>query len=118
MNKKLNIVCFVLLFSCSAFGQKKPSVAASVDKPAILIGEPLELRLSAEFNNPSAVSFFHIDSIPHFEVVQQAKIDTQQSGTNLRLSQRIMLISWDSGKWKQPAFTLAHLSVKTKPVNT
>jgi hypothetical protein len=108
---------FALLLSCFAFSQKKTSVYATTDKEKILIGEQLELTLGAHFPTPSSVSFFRLDSLPHFEIIRKSKIDTQQSASDIHLSQHILLTSWDSGKWQMPSFSLAGSKTKTKPLS-
>ncbi|MBD0332854.1 MAG: hypothetical protein ICV66_09370 [Chitinophagaceae bacterium] len=89
-------------------------MSASVNKQRILIGEQFQLTLEATFLKNQKYSWFRIDTIPHFEILSKAKIDTTSDGNQLKLSQQLTLTSWDSGKWQIPAFSLS--SLRTKPL--
>jgi hypothetical protein len=109
---------FLIFFMCvSSSAQKRVTAAASVDKKTILIGEPLQLTLTATFSKPHAPSFFLLDSLRHFEILNRSKIDTQATGEQTILKQTLSLTSWDSGKWAIPALAMAGArGVSTKPV--
>src|SRR5215203_1741496 len=96
-----------------AFSQKLP-VSATVDKQKILIGEQVQLYLKAVVPKNIPASWFAVDTFPHFEILQQSKIDSQQTSEGLFLQQTITLTSWDSGQWLIPSFAFANL--KTKPL--
>ena len=108
---------FFLLISTSLFAQQKATATVTVDRSKILIGEPVTIRLQANFKNIASAEFFKLDSIPHFEVLEKFTIDTQRNSTNVLLTQRIIVTSWDSGKWQIPSFTLSGSRQKTKPVS-
>ena len=108
---------FFLLISTSLFAQQKATATVTVDRSKILIGEPVTIRLQANFKNIASAEFFKLDSIPHFEVLEKFSIDTQRNSTNVLLTQRIIVTSWDSGKWQIPSFTLSGSRQKTKPVS-
>lgn len=115
---KKPFVFFVFLFFCvPLFAQKGNSVSASVDKETILIGEPLELTLSATFSNAHVPSFFVLDSMLHFEIRNRSKVDTQTTAGQTILKQTLTLTSWDSGGWLIPALSIAGLKgPATKPI--
>ena len=46
---------------------------------------------------------FSLDTLPHFEVLDQSKIDTSMEPGGLRLKQLVVITSWDSGSWQLPA---------------
>jgi hypothetical protein len=108
-----NLILFVFLSLCfkRAFNQE---VSASSDKSSILIGEQIRLQLRAEFKKEQNISWFQIDSIAHFEIMERSDVDTQRSGKLSSLSQILVLTSWDSGSWKIPSFHLNR--VKTEPI--
>jgi hypothetical protein len=114
MMKKL--ICFFILalfFSGVAFSQS-PSVSATLDKQKILIGEQVHLYVKALIKKNHPAAWFTIDSLPHFEILQRSKVDSQPTSEGLFLQQTITLTSWDSGRWLIPALTLG--KVKTKPL--
>ncbi len=116
MNKVLLVVLLFLLFNCEARAQKPPPVLASADKSKILLGEQFDLVVGARFVNEAELNFFNIDSLPHFEIVQKSKIDTERADQNIVLTQRLTLTSFDSGRWQIPSLSLAGTQLKTKPI--
>jgi hypothetical protein len=102
-------IFFVILFFLSAGISRGQSVTikASVDKNRILIGERLQLRLEAEIPENEPIRFFLIDSIPHFEFLEQTKTDTINTNSGTRLVRVIPLTSFDSGHWVIPSFTFS-----------
>jgi len=93
---------------------QRSSVSATVDKETILIGEQLQLYLKAVLPKNKVVNWFALDTFSHCEILQQSKIDSQQTTEGLFLQQIITLTSWDSGRWAIPSFNMANL--KTKPI--
>src|SRR6476620_950810 len=115
--KKPYVLCFLLLLCLHSFAQKKITVVASVDKTSILIGQPLQLTVEATFSNTHIASFFQLDSLPHFEILNRSKIDTQTVNEQTTLRQTITLTSWDSGAWLIPEFSLpSEKKSLTKPL--
>lgn len=109
--KKHFFLVFFFVFFQTAFGQ---TVASIADKKNILIGEQLHLQLFAEFKNGRQPTWFRIDSIPHFEILDQSKLDTLNTAGSITLKQVLTLTSWDSGQLQIPSFTLG--KSKTDPV--
>ena len=73
------------------------------DKQKILLGEPLKMTIDAVIGAGQHSDLFSIDTLPHFEVLDQGKIDTSTQGGTLRLKQIVLITSWDSGSWQLPA---------------
>jgi len=116
MKKPYFFLLLLFLADISAAAQKV-TTAAAVDKGAILIGQPIRLTLQATFSNTHVPSFFTTDSLPHFEILNRSKIDTQATAGQTILKQTITLTSWDSGAWAIPAFSLAAINgAATKPI--
>jgi hypothetical protein len=103
---KIFLVIIYLLFAglCRA---QSVTVKASVDKNRILIGERLQLRLEADIPENEPIRFFLVDSIPHFEALEQTQTDTINTNSGTRLVRIIPLTSFDSGHWVIPSFSLA-----------
>ncbi|RYF79828.1 MAG: hypothetical protein EON98_14160 [Chitinophagaceae bacterium] len=78
-------------------------VKFSFDKQKILLGEPLKMTIDAVIGAGQHSDLFSIDTLPHFEVLDQGKIDTSTQGGTLRLKQIVLITSWDSGSWQLPA---------------
>src|SRR5258705_13835368 len=92
----------LLLISLSSISQKIPFARSSVDKNKILLGEQFHLILQAKFPANEPISFFDIDSIPHFEILERQKIDTNDDRKEIELKQTLVLTSFDSGHWVIP----------------
>ena len=103
---KIFLLPFFLLFVCFLNAQKNISALAIADKKRIVIGEQIHLTLQASFPAHEPISFFTVDSIPHFEILDRKKIDTADKGEEIKLSQSLTLTSFDSGHWVIPAFEL------------
>lgn len=89
---------------------------AGIDRNKIVIGEQIQLVLAVE-NAGSLSGWFNIpDSINHIEVVERQKIDTIKIGNIVNYSQRIIITSFDSGRWQIPALRIAGLSKSTQPM--
>jgi hypothetical protein len=116
MNKLFSVILLFLLLCSEVQAQKTSPVLASADKSKILLGEQFDLVLGARFTDGAAVNFFSIDSLPHFEIVQRSKIDTERADQDIILTQRITLTSFDSGRWQIPAISLVGSQLKTKPI--
>ena len=116
MNKSLRILFLFLLGGMHIYAQKNAPVLSSTDKSKVLLGEQFDLVVGARFTSEKDVSFFSIDSLPHFEILQKSKIDTGRTDQNIVLTQRITLTSFDSGRWQIPALSLPNSPLKTKPI--
>ena len=100
------ITIVALFFSAITIAQSKTIVKATVDRSQILIGEPISLRLEVDVPEHEAIRFFQVDSLPHFEFLDQQKIDTSNTGSGTLLSQVIKITSFDSGRWVIPSLVL------------
>jgi hypothetical protein len=102
----------MFLMSCLLYEQdifaQQPVIKTSVDKSKILIGEQLHYKVSTSMpDNTYRLSWFTIpDSLGHFKVVQQNKIDSSFINGNLNFSQNITITSFDSGIHVIPSFVL------------
>ncbi len=105
INKAIHSLLFLLIaILCNA--QNKTTVRASVDKNTILIGEPVNLVIEADIPENEPIGFFTIDSIAHFEFLQEGKIDTTNTNKGTALRQFFRITSFDSGQWVIPSYHL------------
>src|SRR5215212_2566483 len=111
MKKGLFLLCIAISSVTLAFSQG--SFSATVDKQRILIGEKIQLHVQAIFPKAKPVYWIHLDSIPHFEIMERSKVDTQIVANGISLHQNITITSWDSGRWVFPSLTIP--GAKTKP---
>lgn len=104
--RRTSILLLALLWMAGHSLGQSVSVKARVDKTTILIGERLQLELEASIPETSAIRFFSIDTIPHFEFIDKPSPDTLNTTDGTVLRQRLTLTSFDSGQWVIPAFPL------------
>ena len=99
------LAVFVLI--CAHFvSMGQVYVKASVDKNRILIGEPITLTLEAYVPLDQAVTWFNLDTIPHFEFLQRPARDTLESIEGKKITQVLTITSFDSGQWEIPQLEL------------
>ena len=92
------ILLFSLLHGLPGFSQDVLGPKATVDKNRILIGEPIQLNLEARVAAGSAILWFSIDSIPHFEWVDKGSLDSASIGDQMIYHQKLLITSFDSGR--------------------
>ncbi|MEP6676059.1 MAG: hypothetical protein ABJA78_12935 [Ferruginibacter sp.] len=105
--KKAGIISgtfLAVLLSAWSVAAQPPSLKSTVDSKAIMIGEQLNLKITATYNPLLyKVNWVNVpDSIAHFEVVDRKKIDTVETSGLKILEQTIVLTSFDSGSWHTP----------------
>ena len=103
----------LLLFFLLGCFQWASSQTATVDKQKILLGEQFQLKLEAVFPE-NRIEWPLLDSLPHFEILDKSKVDTQRNFTGVTLSQSFTLTSFDSGRWQIPPIIMGR--ARTKPV--
>ena len=102
-------IFFTLTCICIAgvsFSQSTIRLGASVDKHNIVLGEQLMLTLKVDQPANAPISFFEIDSIPHFEILSSGPVDTILKQNGITISQQLKLTSFDSGSRVIPSFNL------------
>ena len=101
------IIPFTLFMLMHATSQaQQVTVKAGVDRTTIFIGEPIKLNLEAMVPNGTSFSWFAFDSIPHFEIVEEGRVDSVDNATSKMYRQEFTITSFDSGYWTVPAFVL------------
>ncbi|WP_127129291.1 BatD family protein [Pseudoflavitalea rhizosphaerae] len=93
---KTALLWFIALFSTLGLNAQV-LVKASVDKDAILIGEPVKLLLDARMPLGAQINWFTLDSIPAFEFLEKGKVDTVEGVDGKKVQQVVTITSYDSG---------------------
>ncbi len=109
------IITFSIVLSSIAALAQKVVISAELNKDRIFIGEQIEWTFQGVINKAQNIPWTLPDSLPHFEVLDKSKIDSQVSGEDIILKQVLTLTSWDSGSWQLPPVSIAG-SNKTKPI--
>jgi hypothetical protein len=104
-----------LLYAIDIAAQEKTGIEASVDKKKILIGEPFVLRVRAQFPQDIPGRFILMDSIEHFEFVEEPLVDSAGANGSGSYTGIYKLTSFDSGHWVIPSFQLSK-QVKTDTI--
>ncbi|WP_121352753.1 hypothetical protein [Flavisolibacter nicotianae] len=85
------------------------------DKQRILLGEQMGVSVKAFVDKGKTFEDFPLDTLPHLEVLESSKVDTVLVGNTLQLSQKMIVTSWDSGKWNVP--TVIAGGLPSKPIS-
>jgi hypothetical protein len=105
-----HVFCLLLLICsvCVSFAQDAQAITvrASIDKNAILIGEPIRLNLEAELPEGVHARWFPLDTLPHFEFIEQQPVDTSDKPHTQLFRQVVTITSFDSGSWMIPPMPL------------
>jgi hypothetical protein len=100
------IVALFLFALIHSFLFSQVYVKASVDRNKILIGEPIMLTLDAYIPLGLKVTWFPLDTIPHFEFLKKPPLDTTESIEGKKITQVMTITSFDSGQWEIPQLEL------------
>jgi BatD DUF11 like domain len=102
------IVCFLILLlgGLPSWAQETPTIKASIDKNQILIGEPILFSIDVKSPMVSGNLLPQFDSIPHFELIEKASLDSIISATGASYHLEWKLTSFDSGTRVIPAFAV------------
>lgn len=96
---KFFLTITILFFYFPGLGQ---SVSLALEKNRMLLGEPVKLIRQTTVQPGENLQFFYFDTLPHFEVLESFKTDTQQVAGKWQLMQTLYITSWDSGRWNFP----------------
>lgn len=109
---------FLLLLVLNASittAQQEGSIKATANKNQILIGDPLLLTVEVKFTNKEDFKAIPVDSIPHFERLEEPVFDTIHNDGALIIRGSYKLTSFDSGHWVIPSFSLSR-TLKTDTI--
>jgi hypothetical protein len=97
MRSRKILISALLLCAKFSFAQPSVSVSAVVDKNEILIGQRVQLSLDVKVSLGFNPSWFPLDTIPHFDIIDKGRIDSVITGTDKSYHQNIIITSFDSG---------------------
>ena len=97
-----NIIAGICLLVCSLGTNAQVLVKASIDKDRIVVGDTIVLTLDLRTPLGQDVTWFTLDSIPHFEYLNKGKPDTVESVDGKKWIQQLAITSYDSGHWQIP----------------
>jgi hypothetical protein len=100
------LVLLMLFIGVSASSYSQIGLKASADSSRILIGQPITITLEAFVPMGETAQWIVPDSIPHFEFVNKQTPDTTGNLESKKLTQVLVLTSFDSGSWTIPEFEL------------
>jgi len=96
-----NRIYYIILIGCllisPVFMRGQVLVKASVDDDQILIGEPIKLTLDAHIPLGQSLTWFNLDTIPHFDFIDKGKADTADNIDGKQITQVLTITSFDSG---------------------
>jgi hypothetical protein len=110
MNSKAKHIPWIFFLMCNVlpgFSQNPISVTATANRNQILIGEPIQLTLEARFPLGRQMTWFVLDSIPHFDYIEKGKIDSVVNEDGKSYRQDVTLTSFDSGTFVIPSMVLS-----------
>jgi hypothetical protein len=100
------IIAGICLLSCTLGTNAQVLVKAYIDRDKILVGEDIILTLDVRAPLGEPVTWFNLDTLPHFEFINKGKIDTVEGVDGKKWQQQLTITSYDSGYWQIPALSL------------
>jgi hypothetical protein len=101
-----NILVAGLVLLCSFYANAQVNVRATVNRDKILIGEPISLVVETYMPLGTDFRWFNSDSIPFFHITERSAIDTIENMDGKKISQTLMITSFDSGTQYVPPFEI------------
>jgi len=96
-----NPILYIILIGClltsPMYMNGQVLARASVNRDQILIGEPIKLTFEVRIPLGQSYTWFNLDSIPHFEIIDKGKADTADNIDGKQLHQELTITSFDSG---------------------
>ncbi|THU37290.1 hypothetical protein FAM09_20305 [Niastella caeni] len=105
-----NQILYIILISCllasPVWMHGQVLAKASVDRDQILIGEPIKLTFEVRIPLGKSFTWFNLDTIPRFEIIEKGKTDTTDNIDGKQFHQELTITSFDSGMVAIPPMTL------------
>ncbi|WP_315818312.1 LPXTG cell wall anchor domain-containing protein [Paraflavitalea speifideaquila] len=77
-------------------------VKVFIDRDKIVVGDSIVLTLDVRAPLGETVTWFNLDTIPHFEFLDKGMIDTVEGVDGKKWVQQLTITSYDSGYWQIP----------------
>src|SRR5271154_3400494 len=109
MKRNIQYISWIIFLTCNThfvFSQNQISVTATANRNQILIGEPVQLTLEAKLPLGMQMTWFPLDSIPHFEYIEKGKLDSTVTEDGKTFRQDVLVTSFDSGTFVIPSLPL------------
>lgn len=100
------IIAGICLLACSFGANAQVLVKASIDRDKILVGDSIVLTLDVRAPLGEDVTWFNLDTLPHFEFLDKGKIDTIEGVDGKKWLQQLVITSYDSGYWQIPILSM------------
>lgn len=113
VSKYMAVVILLVVFVNHT--QAQVNVRATINRDKILIGEPISLTVEAYMPLGTDFNWFSSDSIPSFTINESAKVDTAENMDGKKISQTLVITSFDSGTVYIPPF---QVTVNNQPFYT
>ncbi len=108
MKRLIGLISLALFIGSVAFAAE-PIFKADIDTNQTLIGKPIELTLSAEYDKSQTVFWPEIqDSVGSLEILKEMPQDTLKEGDRVAVSRKLQLTSFDGGDFIIPPFTFSY----------
>jgi hypothetical protein len=96
-----NHILYIILIGCllasPVYIHGQVVARASIDRDQILIGEPIKLTFEVRIPMGETLTWFNLDSIPRFEIIEKGKADTSDNIDGKQYHQELIITSFDSG---------------------
>jgi hypothetical protein len=96
-----NHILYIILIGCllasPVYMNGQVVARASIDRDQILIGEPIKLTFEVRIPMGETLTWFNLDSIPRFEIIDKGKADTADNIDGKQYHQELIITSFDSG---------------------
>jgi hypothetical protein len=105
-----NLLNHIVILAClcmnATLAKAQVLAKASVDRDKILIGEPIKLTLDVRVPLGQDITWFKLDTIPHFEFIDKGKPETKDDIDGKQMQQVLTITSFDSGSQVIPVMTV------------
>lgn len=105
-NPILNIILIGCLLTSPVYMTGQVLARASVNRDQILIGEPIKLTFEVRIPLGQSYTWFNLDTIPHFDIIEKGKTDTSDNIDGKQFHQELTITSFDSGTVLLPPLIL------------
>lgn len=103
---RLHIFLTAIMMMTIRFANGQAQVKSSTTGNSILVGESIKLTLEAYMPLGEKFSWFVIDTLPHFLILERGKPDTTETFDSKKIVQEFTITSFDSGKWVLPSLEM------------
>jgi hypothetical protein len=98
--------CTIALVLAALLSQGQVLVRSTIDKDYILVGESAKLTVEARLPLGQKVSWFILDTIPHFEWVEKGMVNETDGIDGKTIQQVFTITSYDTGYWQVPRVSI------------